>query len=86
MIANSYFTCCASIDSDQLITGPVGVNNQDQKSSLTNRSYWEGAWQSVELPKLVDLSDRGLRNHANMIFHPKDMESRFDIVLSMGLC
>lgn len=45
------------------------MNNQDRQSSLTERSYWDGTWQSVELPKLVDLSDRSLRNHANMVFH-----------------
>jgi 2-polyprenyl-3-methyl-5-hydroxy-6-metoxy-1,4-benzoquinol methylase len=45
------------------------MNSQDQHVSLTERSYWEDTWQSVELPKPVDLSDRSLRSHANMVFH-----------------
>jgi 2-polyprenyl-3-methyl-5-hydroxy-6-metoxy-1,4-benzoquinol methylase len=45
------------------------MNDQDRSSSLTERAYWDGTWQSVELPKLVDLSDGGLRNHANIVFH-----------------
>jgi 2-polyprenyl-3-methyl-5-hydroxy-6-metoxy-1,4-benzoquinol methylase len=56
----------------ELRTNPVyrgPMNDQHRQSSLTERSYWDEIWQSANLPKLVDLSDRGLRNHVNILFH-----------------
>lgn len=44
------------------------MNSEDQ-SSLTERVYWERTWQSVKLPRLVDLSDRSLANHGNIAIH-----------------
>jgi 2-polyprenyl-3-methyl-5-hydroxy-6-metoxy-1,4-benzoquinol methylase len=49
--------------------GAVSMSGWAQHSSLTERSYWDETWQSVETPKLVDLSDRKLRNHGNIGFH-----------------
>lgn len=45
------------------------MSNIDQSPSLTERSYWDRTWESVQLPKLVDLDDRSVRNHATLAFH-----------------
>lgn len=37
--------------------------------ALTDRSYWDETWESVQVPAPVDLSDRSLRNHATLEFH-----------------
>lgn len=45
------------------------MSNQDQNASLTERGYWDRTWETVQLPKLVDVADRSVRNHANLTFH-----------------
>lgn len=60
------------------------MNKRDQQSSLTEPSYWEKNWQSVEAPRLVDLSDRSLRNHANIAFHNYFSEVLRDASLQSG--
>jgi 2-polyprenyl-3-methyl-5-hydroxy-6-metoxy-1,4-benzoquinol methylase len=45
------------------------MSNKDKNASLTERGYWDRTWESVQLPKLVDLSDRSVRNHATLAFH-----------------
>jgi len=45
------------------------MNSRDQRAVLTDRSYWDDTWQSVETPKLIDLSDRSLRNHGTIALH-----------------
>ncbi len=43
------------------------MNSQSHR--LTEPAYWDRTWQSVDVPKLVDLSDRRLGNHGNIAFH-----------------
>jgi 2-polyprenyl-3-methyl-5-hydroxy-6-metoxy-1,4-benzoquinol methylase len=45
------------------------MSNNDQRVSLTERGYWDRTWESVQLPKLVDLSDQRVRNRATLAFH-----------------
>jgi len=42
---------------------------EESRISLTDRSYWDETWESVTLPRPVDLSDRSIKNHATLKFH-----------------
>lgn len=45
------------------------ISRQDQSPSLTDRSYWEGIWESAKLPRGVNPLDCSIRNRGNMAFH-----------------
>jgi len=45
------------------------VNSREELGSLTDRSYWDETWQSVEIPKRVDPSDHSLGNQGTLALH-----------------
>src|SRR5664280_641769 len=43
--------------------------DENQQFARTDEQYWERIWIHSDLPRPVDLNDRGLRNHATRALH-----------------
>lgn len=42
--------------------------------SLTDRSYWDRTWSRQGIPAPVDITNRGIRNHATLVLHDRFKE------------